>query len=141
MLNDLSEIILLSLEVSGIALLLSALIGLPIGISMAWGITEGAGWSRLAIHRHGLSPVVIGLFVYLCSHAMGCWVKSIRHSSRSLYTRSHGAGTTIIAFPLVAGFTMAAVIGVDPQLRLQVLSLGATKNQAAWLSCARPEWA
>jgi tungstate transport system permease protein len=39
---------------------------------------------------------------------------------------------TIIAFPLVAGFTMAAVMGVDPQLRLQVLSLGATESQAAW---------
>jgi tungstate transport system permease protein len=38
---------------------------------------------------------------------------------------------TIIAFPLVAGFTMAAVMGVDPQLRSQMISLGATKNQAA----------
>jgi tungstate transport system permease protein len=27
---------------------------------------------------------------------------------------------------------MAAVMGVDPQLRLQVLSLGATQSQAAW---------
>jgi tungstate transport system permease protein len=38
---------------------------------------------------------------------------------------------TIIAFPLVAGFTMAAVMGVDPQLQQQVISLGATKRQAA----------
>ncbi len=38
---------------------------------------------------------------------------------------------TIIAFPLVAGFTMAAVMGVDPQLRQQVISLGATQRQAA----------
>jgi tungstate transport system permease protein len=36
----------------------------------------------------------------------------------------------IISFPLVAGFTMAAVMGVDPNLRQQVLSLGATKWQA-----------
>jgi tungstate transport system permease protein len=39
---------------------------------------------------------------------------------------------TIIAFPLVAGFTMAAVMGVDPQLRQQLISLGATSRQAAW---------
>jgi tungstate transport system permease protein len=39
---------------------------------------------------------------------------------------------TIIAFPLVAGFTMAAVMGVDPNLRLQVLSLGATPWQTTW---------
>jgi tungstate transport system permease protein len=38
---------------------------------------------------------------------------------------------TIIAFPLVAGFTMAAVMGVDPHLRQQVMSLGATRQQAA----------
>jgi tungstate transport system permease protein len=36
----------------------------------------------------------------------------------------------IISFPLVAGFTMAAVMGVDPNLRQQVLSLGATNWQA-----------
>ena len=39
---------------------------------------------------------------------------------------------TIIAFPLVAGFTMAAVLGVDPNLRLQVQSLGATSWQTTW---------
>jgi tungstate transport system permease protein len=38
---------------------------------------------------------------------------------------------TIISFPLIAGFTMAAVMGVDPNLRQQVLSLGATNWQAA----------
>jgi tungstate transport system permease protein len=37
---------------------------------------------------------------------------------------------TIIAFPLVAGFTMAAVSGVDPALRLQVQALGASPWQA-----------
>jgi tungstate transport system permease protein len=36
----------------------------------------------------------------------------------------------IISFPLVAGFTMAAVMGVDPNLRQQVQSLGATPWQA-----------
>ena len=39
---------------------------------------------------------------------------------------------TIISFPLIAGFTMAAVMGVDPQLRQQVMALGATRWQGAW---------
>jgi tungstate transport system permease protein len=38
---------------------------------------------------------------------------------------------SIISFPLVAGFTMAAVMGVDPQLRRQIESLGATRVQNA----------
>jgi tungstate transport system permease protein len=46
---------------------------------------------------------------------------------------------TIIALPLVAGFTMASVLGVDPQLRVQIRSLGATRWQTslALLSEAR----
>lgn len=38
----------------------------------------------------------------------------------------------IIALPLVAGFTMSAVMSVDPNLRQQVRSLGATPWQATW---------
>jgi tungstate transport system permease protein len=38
---------------------------------------------------------------------------------------------SIIAFPLVAGLTMAAVRSVDPALRLQVRALGATRLQEA----------
>ena len=46
---------------------------------------------------------------------------------------------SIISFPLVAGFTMAAVMGVDPKLRQQVRALGATQWQTtlAVLSEAR----
>ena len=39
---------------------------------------------------------------------------------------------TILAFPLVAGFTGAAVAGVDPALRVQVRALGASRWQATW---------
>jgi tungstate transport system permease protein len=35
----------------------------------------------------------------------------------------------IIAFPLVAGLTMAGIEGVDPDLRLQLRSLGASRAQ------------
>jgi tungstate transport system permease protein len=39
----------------------------------------------------------------------------------------------IIAFPLVAGFTMAAVQQLDPKLRLQIMALGASQSQMIWL--------
>jgi tungstate transport system permease protein len=39
---------------------------------------------------------------------------------------------SIIAFPLVAGLSMTAVRSIDPGLRLQVRSLGATPLQEAW---------
>lgn len=133
MFNDLGEIILLSLEVSGIALLLSALIGLPVGISMGLGHFTGRRLVTALLYTGmGFPPVVIGLFVYLLLSRNGPLGQLNSPLIPGLFTP--GAmilAQTIIAFPLVAGFTMAAVMGVDPQLRLQVLSLGATKNQAA----------
>jgi tungstate transport system permease protein len=73
----------------------------------------------------GFPPVVVGLFVYLLLSRSGPL-----GSLGWLFTpRAMIVAQTIIAFPLVAGFTMAAVMGVDPNLRQQVLSLGATPWQ------------
>jgi tungstate transport system permease protein len=131
---ELNEIILLSLQVSGIALLFSTLIGIPLGAFM--GLTRFIG-RRLVIALlytgMGFPPVVIGLFVYVLLSRSGplgslnwSWLPALFTPSAMILAQ------TIIAFPLVAGFTMAAVLGVDPQLRQQVLALGATRRQAAW---------
>jgi tungstate transport system permease protein len=76
----------------------------------------------------GLPPVVVGLFVYMLlsrSGALG--------SLAWLFTPpAMIVAQTIIAFPLVAALTMSAVEGVDPELRLQVRALGATRWQTGW---------
>ncbi|RMF05373.1 MAG: ABC transporter permease subunit [Chloroflexi bacterium] len=121
------QVIWFSLLVSGVALGFSTLVGIPLGAFL--GLKQF--WGRRVITAllytgMGFPPVVVGLFVYL------------------LLSRSGPAGDlgwlftpnaiivaqTIIAFPLVAGFTMAAVMGVDPNLRRQLMSLGATGWQA-----------
>ncbi|MCG8346651.1 MAG: ABC transporter permease [Chloroflexales bacterium] len=124
---ELWEIILLSLQVSGIALLFSTIIGIPLGALLGLRSFPGRRLTIALVYTGmGFPPVVIGLLVYL------------------LLSRSGPAGflgwlftpnamilaQTIISFPLVAGFTMAAVMGVDPALRLQVNALGATTMQA-----------
>jgi tungstate transport system permease protein len=108
------RIIDLSLRVSGIALLgLRAFVGRRLTIALVY---TGMGFP----------PVVVGLFVYLLLSRSGPlgglgW----------LFTPSAMVmAQTIISFPMVAGFTMAAVLGVDPALRLQLRSLGATTAQA-----------
>jgi tungstate transport system permease protein len=134
MIAELNEIILLSLQVSGIALLFSTLIGIPLGAYM--GLARFSG-RRLVIALlytgMGFPPVVIGLFVYVFLSRSGplgslnwSWLPALFTPAAMILAQ------TIIAFPLVAGFTMAAVMGVDPQLRQQVLALGATRRQAAW---------
>jgi tungstate transport system permease protein len=76
----------------------------------------------------GLPPVVAGLFVYLMLSRSGPF-----GALGWLYTpNAMIVAQTIIALPLVAGLTMTAVRSVDPGLRLQVRSLGATPLQEAW---------
>lgn len=131
---DLLEIVWLSLRVSGIALLLSAIMGVPIGALL--GLTRFLGRQAILAFLYtgmGFPPVVIGLFVYLFLSRSGP-LGSLNHPlAPSLFTPAAMiVAQTIIALPLVAGFTMAAVMGVDPQLRLQIRALGATRWQSLW---------
>ena len=120
------EIVTLTLRVSGTALLISTVIGIPLG---SWlGLSRFLG-RRLVIAflytGMGFPPVVVGLFVYLLLSRSGpLGVLGWLFTPRAMIVAQ-----TIIAFPMVAGFTMAAVMGVDSNLRQQVLSLGATPWQ------------
>lgn len=125
------EIVSLSLQVSGIALFFATLVGIPLGAAM--GLNRFVG-RRLVIALlytgMGFPPVVVGLFVYLMLSRSGPLGQMGWELIPELFTPgAMVVAQTIIAFPLVAGFTMAAVMGVEPQLRLQVESLGATRWQ------------
>lgn len=125
------EIVVLSLRVSGTALLFSTLIGIPLGAVL--GLSRFAG-RRLVIALlytgMGFPPVVVGLFVYLMLSRSGPFGQLGWPIIPSLFTpASMVVAQCVISFPLVAGFTMAAVMGVDPQLRQQVRALGATRWQ------------
>jgi tungstate transport system permease protein len=127
------EIVALSLRVSGIALLFSTLIGIPLGALL--GLSRFSG-RRLVIALlytgMGFPPVVVGLFVYVMLSRSGPLGQLNWPIIPVLFTPSAMVlAQTIISFPLVSGFTMAAVMGVDPQLRQQVRALGADKRQAA----------
>ena len=123
------EIILLSLQVSGIALAISIVIGVPIGAALGLSKIRARGFITVLLYTGmGLPPVVVGLFVYLFISRSGPfgflgWLFSINAMILA---------QVIIAFPLVSGLTMTAVQGVDPALRLQVRSLGATRWQETW---------
>lgn len=134
MLPELTEIILLSLQVSGIALLFSTVIGIPLGAFMGLNRFKGRKLMIALMYTGmGFPPVVIGLFVYLLLSRSGLLGSLPWEFIPDLFTPGAMViAQTIISFPLVAGFTMAAVMGVDPNLRQQVVSLGATSRQAIW---------
>ena len=127
------EIVLLSMRVSGIALVFSTTVGIPIGAYL--GLSRFVGRQAVIAFLYtgmGFPPVVIGLFVYLMLSRAGPMGQIESSLIPALFTP--GAmivAQTIISFPLVAGFTMAAVLGVDPQLKQQLHALGATGWQAS----------
>ncbi len=123
------NIIGVSLRVTAMALFFSTLIGIPLGTIL--GLTNFRGKpliTALLYTGMGFPPVVIGLFVFIIFSSVGPmgylgWLYEIE----AIVTAQ-----TIIAFPLIAGFTMAAVMQVDRNLMKQLQALGATKFQAAW---------
>lgn len=129
MIAQLSDILLLSLAVSGSAVLLSSLIGIPLG---AWiGLNRFPGKRIVAAFVHtgmALPPVVVGLLVYLAlsrSGPLGGW--------GWLFTpQAMIVAQTILSIPFVIGITMAAVSSVSPDLQWQLRSLGASSTQVQW---------
>jgi tungstate transport system permease protein len=130
---ELVEIIVLSLQVSGFALLISTLIGIPFGVMLGLNRFPGRRLMIALVYTGmGFPPVVIGLFVYLMLSRNGPLGSLNLPLIPALFTpEAMVIAQTIIALPLVAGFTMSAVMGVDPHLRQQVKALGATRRQAA----------
>ncbi len=123
---ELGPIVLLSLQVSGTALIISAVFGIPLGARLALRPVPGQRLIELLIYTGmGLPPVVVGLVVYLLLSRSGPlgWLSWLFTPAAMITAQ------TIIALPLVIGLTMTAVEGIDPALRLQVRSLGATPRQ------------
>ena len=122
----------LSLKISGCATLISLLIGIPLGIALA--LTRFRSRSivvALVNTGMGLPPVVVGLFVSIFlwrSGALG-FLELIYSPTAMVLAQ------VIIAFPIVAGLTMASFQSLDPKLMLQLLGIGASKPQLLWLLC------
>ena len=120
----------LSLMVSGAATSISLVIGISIGMSVA--LTEFPG-KRFIISLintgMGLPPVVVGLFVSIL-----LWRNGPFGFLEILYTPTAIViAQAIIATPIVMGITLAAIQHLPRNLRLQILSLGATRLQMIWL--------
>jgi tungstate transport system permease protein len=120
------QITLLSLEVSGLATLISLVIGLPLGTWLALGKFHGRSLLMSVVNTGmGLPPVVVGLFV-----ALMLWRSGPFGDLKLIYTPAAIViAQVIISFPVVTGLTAAALQALDPRLRLQLLGLGASTAQ------------
>ena len=128
--GDLLEVVLLTLQVSGTATLISVLLGLPAGLWLALNDFPGKKAVLSVVNfGMGLPPVVVGLFVSLL-----LWRYGPLGGLEIMYTPSAMIiAQSVIASPIIAGLSFAAVGALPPNLRLQMLSLGATGPQACWV--------
>jgi tungstate transport system permease protein len=120
----------LSIQISGMATLLSLVVGIPAGVGLALARFPGRSLLvALANTGMGLPPVVVGLFV-----SIFLWRSGPLGTLELLYTPAAIViAQFVIAAPIVIGLTVAAMQQLNPKLRLQFMGLGASRGQVLWL--------
>jgi tungstate transport system permease protein len=118
------------LKISGTATFISLFFGVSIGAGVA--LTDFPG-KRIVISLintgMGLPPVVVGLFVTIM-----IWRSGPLGFLEILYTPyAMIIAQAIIATPIVMGVSLASIQSLPANLRLQILSLGASRLQMAWV--------
>jgi tungstate transport system permease protein len=128
---ELWTIVWISLKVSLSALLLATPFAVALGFSVA--SHRFVGRRAIVVLLQGLlsfPTVVVGLILYLLlsrSGPLGAWHLLFTQDAMIL-------GQAVIAFPVLAAFTLAAVHGADPRLRETAASLGAGPLRSALTS-------
>ncbi|MCD1294519.1 tungstate transporter permease [Methanocella sp. CWC-04] len=122
------DITILSLEVSGVAVLLAALVGIPLG---TW-ITLNEFPMKNALKNviftlMGLPPVVAGLVVYLLiSRAGPLGTFGVLFTPTAMVIAQF-----VLVTPIITGLTITATKAVDKTIIDTVISLGANKVNTA----------
>lgn len=125
---ELLGIIFLSVKVSGAALVVSALIGIPAGafLSLKKFPMRSAAVSLLNTFM-GLPPVVVGLFLYLLLSRSGpLGFMSLLYTPYAMMLAQ-----TVLALPIVVSLSYAAISSVNPVIRMAAKTLGANDFQIA----------
>ncbi len=121
------DIVWLSLRVSGIAVLVGVLVGMPFGTWLGLARFPGRRILIALVHTgFALPPVVVGLFVYLLLSRSGPAGNLNMLFTPAAMVIAQG----LLAAPYVAGISLAAVQAVSPDVRLQARALGASRTRA-----------
>jgi tungstate transport system permease protein len=125
---ELLNIMLLSLKVSGSALISSAIVGLPMAALLGLTSMPLKGFFLNLINTcMGLPPVVVGLFIYLMLSRSGpLGFMGLLYTPAAMIIAQF-----VLALPIIVALCHSAIVSVDPVIRQAALTLGATKSQAS----------
>jgi tungstate transport system permease protein len=128
--REIIEIILLTLYVSGVAVLISMVLGLPRTFYRAESFQDKKVFCLSGQYRDGSSPGCCWLFISLMLWRSGPFgFLSIMYTPTAMIIAQ-----VLIAAPIIAGVTLAAVQQINPaKLKLQALSLGASGLRSSGL--------
>ena len=123
------EIIWLSLRVSLTATAIAFLLGIPLGMALAYARFPGRRPALALVNTGmGMPPVVVGLVV-----TVALWRSGPLGSLGLLFSPTAMiVAQALIGFPLVAGLSAAAFQQIDPDFRVQMQALGASPVRALW---------
>lgn len=127
--SELSQIILLTLYVSGSAVALAALLGIPAGTWLGLQAAVKVRWLQRIIYTlMGLPPVVGGLFVYMLLSRRG-----ILGPLELLFTPTAMIiAQLLLTLPIIMGLTSVAVRAKGKEVVDTLLSLGAEQRLILW---------
>lgn len=129
--TDVWTIVLVSVQVSGAAVLLALVLGIPAGFVLGTKRFVGRRFMLIIANTGmGLPPVVVGLVVAMLLSRRGPF-----GNLELLYSQpAMVIAQLVIALPIVAAVSAAAVSAVPRELRLQARSLGASPLQEAFMT-------
>jgi tungstate transport system permease protein len=119
--------VLTSLNVAVWSVIFASIGGVPVGIAVALGKFPMMGAIRVLLNSLMAMPtVVVGLVVYGFLSRMGPF-----GSLGLLFTpQAIIIGETVLAMPVVANYTLAAIQGADQRILPTALTLGASRFQS-----------
>jgi tungstate transport system permease protein len=128
--GEIIEITLRTVAISAGATVFALAIGIPLGAVLALRQFRGRRPVVALVNTGmGMPPVVVGLFV-----AVLLWRSGPLGALDLIYTpTAMVAAQFLIAVPLVIGFSMASIQGINPRLLDQMVALGANRLQFLWL--------
>jgi tungstate transport system permease protein len=122
-------ILSLSLQVCGLAVLVSSLIGLPLGVWMGLNRFRAKPLVIGVVHTGmALPPVVVGLMLYLLLSRSG----PLGDLGLLFSPQAMIAAQIVLDLPFIIGITTVAVASVPHELQWQLRSIGASAVQARW---------
>lgn len=122
-------VVVLSLQVTGTAVLASSVIGIPLGLWLGLSRFRGKWLVSATVHTGmALPPVVVGLLLYLMLSRSG----PLAVLDWLFTPQAMILAQTILTLPFVVGITISSVEAIPKELSDQITTLGASDWQCRW---------